>query len=54
MHKIGDYIVEEGTIGASELNTIDTDLWRKGITSFGQEIFGLEIQMLSKYIIGVA
>lgn len=54
MRKIADYIVEEGSINAMELNTIDTDLWRSGITSFGPQVFASEMQMLSKYIIGAA
>ena len=49
-----DYIVEEGSINAMELNSIDTDLWRSGITSFGPQVFASEMQMLSKYIVGVA
>ena len=54
MHRIADYIVEEGAIDANELNSIDTDLWREGITAFGPKVFMSEMQMLSKYIIGVA
>lgn len=54
MRKIADYIVEEGSINAMELNSIDTDLWRSGITSFGPQVFASEMQMLSKYIIGAA
>ena len=54
MRKIADYIVEEGSITAMELNSIDTDLWRNGVTLFGPQVFASEMQMLSKYIIGVA
>ena len=52
MSKIAEYIVQDGAINALELNGIDTDLWRKGITSFGPMVFASEMQMLSKYIIG--
>lgn len=54
MKKIAEYIVDEGAIDSKELNSFDTDLWRQGITVFGAPIFASEIQMLSKYIIGVA
>lgn len=54
MHKIADYIVEEGSIDALDLNAIDTDLWRSGVTTFGPQVFAAEMQMLSKYLIGVA
>ena len=53
MSKIAEYIVQDGAIDSIELNDIDTDLWRKGITLFGPTIFASEMQMLSKYIIGV-
>ncbi len=54
MHKIAQYIVEEGYIESRELNSIDADLWRDGIKAFGPALFSSEMQMLSKYIIGVA
>ena len=54
MKKIAEYIVEEGAINTTELNTIDTDLWRDGIRVFGTVKFNSEIQMLSKYILGAA
>ena len=54
MKKIAEYIVEEGSITSIELNGIDTDLWRNGVTSFGPQLFASEMQMLSKYIVGVA
>lgn len=54
MRRIADYIVEEGAIDANELNNIDTDLWREGVTAFGPVAFAAEMQMLSKFIIGVA
>lgn len=54
MHKIADYIVEEGAINSMELNSIDTDLWRSGVGAFGPQVFASEMQMLSKFLIGVA
>lgn len=54
MRRIADYIVEEGAIDANELNSIDTDLWREGVSAFGAVKFAAEMQMLSKYVIGVA
>lgn len=54
MHKIADYIIESGSISTMELNSIvDADLWRKGITTFGPQVFAAEMQMLSKFLIGV-
>ena len=53
MRKIAESIVDDGAISMEELNTVDTDLWRKGIKEFGKETFKSEISMLSKFIIGV-
>ena len=53
MKKIAEYIVDEGSISTSELNVIDTDLWRSGIKEFGPAVFASEMQMLSRFVIGV-
>lgn len=54
MRRIAEYIIDEGAISSNELNSIDTDLWRNGISAFGPANFMSEMQMLSKYVIGVA
>ena len=54
MKQIAEYIVEEGAIDSNELNSIDTDLWRKGVTAFGAAKFATEMQMLSRFLLGVA
>jgi len=54
MRKIAEYIVEEGAINSLELNSIDTDLWRNGVSAFGPAVFASEMKMLSKFIIGAA
>lgn len=40
----------------SELNSFDTDLWRRGITGFGNnpKMLASEIQQLSRFILKVA
>ena len=53
MKRIAEYIVEEGAIDSKELNSIDTDLWRQGINAFGPVKFAAEMQMLSRYVLGV-
>ena len=35
MKQIADYIIEEGSISPTELNSYDTDLWRRAVKSFG-------------------
>ncbi len=54
MKQIADYIINEGSIDVMELNSIDTDLWRKAITSFGAPALAVEIIELSKFILKAA
>ena len=53
MKQIADYIVSDGAFTVLELNSIDTDLWRKGVTCFGKG-FAPELQTLSRFILKVA
>ena len=53
MKQVADYIVRDGAFSVIELNSIDTDLWRKGVTCFGKG-FASEMQTLSRFILKVA
>lgn len=54
MKQIADYIINEGAISITELNSVDTDLWRKAIKSFGAPALTAEIIELSKFILKAA
>ena len=54
MKQIADYIINDGGISLMELNEIDTDLWRKGVTSFKPTVFAEEIQILARFLLKVA
>lgn len=54
MKQIADYIINEGSISVAELNGIDTDLWRKAVSSFGIPALTSEIIELSKFILRAA
>ncbi len=56
MRQIAVYIVNEGAFSLPELNSFDTDLWRRGITGFGNnaKVLSVEIQQLSRFILKVA
>ena len=54
MEEIARYIVEQGAITSDELNSFDTDLWRKAIRSFGVEDFKIELNILPKFILRTA
>ena len=54
MKAIADYIINEGSISVMELNSIDTDLWRKAVKSFGVQTLNAEITDLSKFLLKAA
>lgn len=54
MKAIADYIINEGSISVKELNSIDTDLWRKAVKSFGIPALTAEMIDLSKFILKAA
>ena len=56
MRQIAVYVVNEGAFSLSELNSFDTDLWRRGITGFGNnaKVLSVEIHQLSRFILKVA
>lgn len=54
MKAIADYIINEGSISVTELNSIDTDLWRKAVKSFGIPALTAEMINLSKFILKAA
>ena len=54
MKQIADYIIEEGSISTTELNSYDTDLWRRAVKSFGIPALTQEIIKLSKFILKAA
>lgn len=54
MKQIADYIIEEGSISTTELNSYDTDLWRRAVKTFGIPALTQEIIKLSKFILKAA
>ncbi|MBP1584191.1 MAG: DEAD/DEAH box helicase family protein [Lachnospiraceae bacterium] len=54
MRQIAEFFINDGAISVKELNEIDTDLWRKGITSFGGKALADEMQALSRFLLKVA
>lgn len=54
MRQVADYIIRDGAISVTELNQVDTDLWRKAMTKIGKKELPIEIQKLSKFILKVA
>ena len=54
MKQIADYIIEQGTISVAEINSVDPDLWRKAVITFGAPALATEIIELSKFILKAA
>ena len=54
MHQVAEFIINDGALSLEELNEIDTDLWRKGVTSFGGKVLAEEMQALSRFLLKVA
>lgn len=54
MRQVAEFVINDGAISVTELNEIDTDLWRRGVVSFGAGELATEIQTLSKFLLKVA
>lgn len=55
MKQIAEFIVNDGAITVTDLNEINTDLWRQGIRTFGQvPRFSEEITALSRILLKAA
>ena len=54
MRQVAEFVINDGAISVKELNEIDTDLWRKGVTSFGGKALAEEMQALSRFLLKVA
>ena len=54
MRQVAEYIINDGAITSLELNSVNADLWRKGVTSFTPKDFNNEMQILSKFMLRTA
>jgi type I restriction enzyme R subunit len=54
MKQIAEYVINDGAISAIELNSVNADLWRKGVTSFTAPILDNEMQTLAKFLLRTA
>ena len=54
MRQVAEFVINDGAIFVKELNEIDTDLWRKGVTVFGAPMLAEEMQALSRFLLKVA
>ena len=54
MRQVAEFVINDGAISVMELNEIDTDLWRKGVTSFTVPVFTEELQSLARFLLRTA
>ena len=54
MRQIAQYVINDGAISALELNSVNADLWRKGVTIFTAPMLEIEMQTLARFILRVA
>ena len=54
MKQIAEYVINDGAISAPELNSVDTDLWRRGVMSFSAPVLDSEIHTMAKFILRTA
>lgn len=51
MKRIGEYVINDGAISINDLNEVDTDMWRQGITLFGAKALSAEMQALAQILL---
>ena len=51
MRQIAEFVVNDGAISVMELNEIDTDLWRRGVTGFTAPVLADEMQTMARFLL---
>ena len=54
MRQIADFVIQDGALSITELNEVDTDLWRKGVISLTAPVLAEEMQAMSKILLRIA
>lgn len=54
MRQIAEYVINDGAISAPELNSVNTDLWRRGVVSFTVPVLDTEMQIMAKFLLRTA
>ena len=54
MQQIAEFVINDGAISVTELNEIDTDLWRKGVNGFTAPILEEELQTMARFLLKAA
>ena len=54
MKQIAEYVINDGAISAPELNSINTDLWRRGVISLTPSVLNNEMLTMAKFLLRTA
>ena len=54
MKQIAEYVINDGAISAPELNSINTDLWRRGVISLTAPVLNNEMITMAKFLLRTA
>ena len=54
MKSIAEYVINDGAISAPELNSVNTDLWRRGVVSFTAPVLDTEMHIMAKFLLRTA
>lgn len=54
MKSIAEYVINDGAISAPEFNSVNTDLWRRGVMSFTAPVLDTEMQIMAKFLLRTA
>lgn len=54
MKQIAEFVINDGAISVMELNEIDTDLWRRGVSSLTVKVLEEEMLTMSKFLLKTA
>ena len=54
MRQIAAYVINDGAISVTELNEIDTDLWRRGVIGLTAPVLAEEMQSMSRFLLKTA
>ena len=54
MRQVAEFVINDGALSLQELNEVDTDLWRKGVTRFTAPVFAAEMRTLAAFLLRAA
>ena len=54
MRQIAAYVVNDGALSVTELNEIDTDLWRRGVLRLTAPVLAEEMQSMARFLLKTA